>query len=58
MTYATESVDGVPYLLARLRWPDLAEVISPHRPEWHEDRNQFRMLYGSDGAWISEDDAR
>lgn len=58
VTYATDSADGVPYVLARLRWPDLAETISPHNPEWTTQRSAFAMLYDSSGELVSEEVAR
>jgi hypothetical protein len=57
ITYAVEEADGKPYLLARLRWPDVAEAISPHQTEWKTNRRLFDMLYSSDGAIVSAEEA-
>jgi len=58
VVFAFERAAGAPYILARLRWPDLAESISPHNPEWTTQRSMFYMLYDSSGEWVSEEYAR
>ncbi len=32
-----------PYLLARVRWPDIAQAISAGRPEWQDDMGLFDL---------------
>ena len=34
-----------PYLLARVRWPDVFEAISPVRPDWQVDPGLFDLPY-------------
>ena len=34
-----------PYLLARVRWPDIFQAISPIRPEWQDDPGLFDLPY-------------
>lgn len=58
LSYAVERTGRVPYVLARLRWPDLAECISPKYPEWRTHRRMFYMLYDSSGEIVSEEYAR
>jgi len=36
-----------PYLLARVRWPDVFEAISPVRPDWQQDPGLFDLPYNS-----------
>jgi len=56
--YAIESDgEGVPYMLARIQWPDVSESISPTNPKWKTNNHLFNMVYGSDGEWISAEDA-
>lgn len=57
--YAVErDASGNPYLLARLRWPDIAEAVSPHDRLWTTNWHLFNMLYESTGEWVGEDYAR
>ena len=55
--YAVERAAGVPYMLVRLRWPDIAESINPHDVTWKPDYALFDKLYNSDGELISAGDA-
>ena len=34
-----------PYLLARVRWPDVAQAISPELPHWQYDPGLFDLPY-------------
>ena len=34
-----------PFLLARVRWPDIAQAISPGRPGWRDDPGLFDLPY-------------
>lgn len=36
---------AVPYLLARVRWPDVAQAISARSPDWLEDYGLFDLPY-------------
>lgn len=36
---------AIPYLLARVRWPDVAQAISRGRPDWLEDTGLFDLPY-------------
>jgi len=36
---------AVPYLLARVRWPDVAQAISGRSPDWLEDPGLFDLPY-------------
>ena len=58
VTYVVERDSGVPYFLARLRWPDVSESINPTNPTWTEDPGLRDMLYDSSGEIISEGDAK
>jgi hypothetical protein len=47
-------------MLARLRWPDICEVITQANPVWRSGRPYpyFDWLYESDGMWIDHEQAR
>jgi len=34
-----------PFLLARVRWPDVYQAMSPARPEWQDDIGLFDLPY-------------
>jgi len=54
LTYAIErNGKGVPYVLARVQWPDVSEYISPTQSTWTTNRYYFEFVYNSDGEWIS-----
>lgn len=42
-----------PYLLARVRWPDVAQAISVGRPYWQDDPGLFDLPYDPVGAQVS-----
>ncbi|HXQ60898.1 MAG TPA: hypothetical protein VN796_01120 [Acidimicrobiales bacterium] len=50
--------DGTgPYLLARVRWPDVAQAISAGCPDWQEDVGLFDLPYDRSGVLVTPDDA-
>jgi len=44
---------GVPYLLARVRWPDVAQAISAATPDWVEDSGLFDLPYNPSAVTVS-----
>ena len=42
-----------PYLLARVRWPDVAQAISAACPEWQEDPGLFDLPYDPAGVKVT-----
>ena len=42
-----------PYLLARVRWPDVAQAISEDRPGWLDDPGLFDLPYDPAGERVS-----
>jgi hypothetical protein len=58
LIYAVERVDGEPYLLALLRWPELSEVVGRNKPTWNYDPGLRDMIYDCSGASVSEEYAR
>lgn len=46
-----------PYLLARVRWPDVAHAISAARPEWQADPGLFDLPYDKSSVAVSPDEA-
>jgi len=46
-----------PYLLARVRWPDVAEAISPGCPDWRHDTGLFDLPYNRHSRSLTEDEA-
>ncbi|HLM96596.1 MAG TPA: PilZ domain-containing protein [Acidimicrobiales bacterium] len=46
-----------PYLLARVRWPDVAEAISPGCPDWRHDTGLFDLPYDRHSRSLTEDEA-
>ena len=45
--------NGDPYLLARVRWPDVAQAISEGRPEWQGDPGLFDLPYDPGSATVT-----
>ena len=46
--------DGMnPYLLARVRWPDVAQAISAERPDWQYDPGLFDLPYDPSSATVT-----
>jgi hypothetical protein len=46
-----------PYLLARVRWPDVFQAISPVRPDWQDDPGLFDLPYSSSSTAVTLDRA-
>jgi PilZ domain len=44
---------GVPYLLARVRWPDVAQALSAARPDWLDDPGLFDLPYDPSAVNLS-----
>jgi hypothetical protein len=42
-----------PYLLARVRWPDIAQAISAGRPDWQDDPGLFDLPYDPSSATVT-----
>ena len=45
MKYLVLADRAVPYLLARVRWPDVAQAISAASPGWLDDQGLFDLPY-------------
>jgi hypothetical protein len=46
-----------PYLLARVRWPDIFQAISPMRPDWQDDPGLFDLPYSPSSAPLTYEQA-
>ena len=46
-----------PQLLARVRWPDVSEAVSPGCPEWLDDLGLFDLPYNARSFQVSEREA-
>ncbi len=46
-----------PYLLARVRWPDVFQAISPIRPEWQDDPGLFDLPYDPSSWPVTREEA-
>jgi hypothetical protein len=44
---------AVPYLLARVRWPDVAQAISAVNPDWLDDPGLFDLPYDPSAVAVS-----
>ena len=44
---------AVPYLLARVRWPDVAQAISAASPDWIDDQGLFDLPYDPSAVTVS-----
>ena len=55
--YFTEASPDMPWLLARVRWPDIAQVVTKADPVWRDDKDALRYLWDSDGAITTPDEA-
>jgi hypothetical protein len=44
---------AVPYLLARVRWPDVAQAMSAASPDWIEDQGLFDLPYDPSAVTVS-----
>jgi hypothetical protein len=55
--YVVLSDPSNPSLLARVRWPDVFEAISPARPDWLADPGLFDLPYDSSARTITREQA-
>jgi hypothetical protein len=46
-----------PYLLARVRWPDVFQAISAVRPDWQDDPGLFDLPYSPSSTPVTADRA-
>jgi hypothetical protein len=46
-----------PYLLARVRWPDVYQAISPVRPGWQDDPGLFDLPYAPNSTKVTYEGA-
>jgi hypothetical protein len=46
-----------PFLLARVRWPDVFEAISPTRPDWRADPGLFDLPYDASSTRVTREQA-
>jgi hypothetical protein len=53
VTYLVLADRAVPYLLARVRWPDVAQAISVARPDWLDDPGLFDLPYDRSAVKVS-----
>jgi PilZ domain-containing protein len=53
MRYLVLADRAVPYLLARVRWPDVAQAISAARPDWIDDQGLFDLPYDPGAVTVS-----
>jgi PilZ domain len=44
---------AVPYLLARVRWPDVAQAITAGRPDWQDDPGLFDLPYNQGAVRVT-----
>jgi hypothetical protein len=44
---------AVPYLLARVRWPDVAQAMSARTPDWLDDQGLFDLPYDPGAVMVS-----
>lgn len=51
--YVVLSGTGGPYLLARVRWPDVCQAISLGRPDWQDDPGLFDLPYDTSSVAVS-----
>ncbi len=53
VTYVVLADRAVPYLLARVRWPDVAQAISARAPDWLDDPGLFDLPYDPSAVALS-----
>lgn len=53
MTYVVLADRAVPYLLAKVRWPDVAQAITVGNPDWLEDPGLFDLPYDPGAVAVS-----
>jgi PilZ domain len=44
---------AVPYLLARVRWPDIAQALTAGRPDWLDDPGLFDLPYNQGAVRVT-----
>jgi len=53
VTYLVLTDRACPYLLARVRWPDVAQAITVGSPDWLDDPGLFDLPYDSSAVEVS-----
>jgi PilZ domain len=53
VSYLVLADRAVPYLLARVRWPDVAQAISAACPDWLDDPGLFDLPYDPSAVTVS-----
>ena len=53
VTYLVLADRAVPYLLARVRWPDVAQAITANCPDWLDDPGLFDLPYDLNAVKVS-----
>ncbi len=53
LRYLVLAERAVPYLLARVRWPDVAQAISAASPDWLDDPGLFDLPYDPSAVFVS-----
>ncbi len=57
MKYVVLADCAVPFLLARVRWPDVAQAISAANPDWLDDTGLFDLPYDPSAVTVSFEQA-
>jgi len=57
VTYLVLADRAVPYLLAKVRWPDVAQAITVGNPDWLEDPGLFDLPYEPSAVSVSHPQA-
>jgi hypothetical protein len=57
VAYLVLASAGEPFLLARVRWPDVYQAISPVRPDWQDDPGLFDLPYSEASTAVTYDEA-
>jgi hypothetical protein len=55
--YVMLTDESTPILLARVRWPDVAEAISSRRTDWQTDPGLFDLPYDRNSVPVTRDRA-
>jgi hypothetical protein len=53
VTYLVLADRAVPYLLARVRWPDVAQALAAASPDWIDDPGLFDLPYSPNAVTVS-----
>lgn len=53
ITHLVLTDHAVPYLLARVRWPDVAQAITVGNPNWLDDPGLFDLPYNKDAVAVT-----